>query len=94
MKLKKTKRDTVLLQSHTPFRAPSPEEKACGQCEGYILSLHVYGTVERELRGARLTTIWTVTTEIQNMIIQHEYLKEILSKGIEGRNIVARRPSQ
>jgi alkylation response protein AidB-like acyl-CoA dehydrogenase len=45
--------------------------------------------VERELRGARLTTIWTGTTEIQNMIIQHEYFKEILSKGIEGRDISA-----
>jgi len=43
--------------------------------------------VERELRGARLATIWTGTTEIQNMIIQHEYFKEVLSKGIEGRDI-------
>ena len=45
--------------------------------------------VERELRGTRLTTIWTGTTEIQNMIIQHEYFKELLSKGIEGRDISA-----
>ncbi|MEE8542211.1 MAG: acyl-CoA dehydrogenase family protein, partial [Desulfobacterales bacterium] len=45
--------------------------------------------VERELRGARLATIWTGTTEIQNMIIQHEYFKELLSKGIEGRDIAA-----
>ncbi len=45
--------------------------------------------VERELRGARLASIWTGTTEIQNMIIQHEYFKEILAKGIEGRNIEA-----
>ena len=43
--------------------------------------------VERELRAARLATIWTGTTEIQNMIIQHEYFKEILFKGIEGRDI-------
>lgn len=42
--------------------------------------------VERELRGARLASIWTGTTEIQNMIIQHEYFKEVLQKGIEGRN--------
>ena len=39
--------------------------------------------IERELRGSRLSTIWTGTTEIQNMIIQHEYFKELLSKGIE-----------
>jgi len=45
--------------------------------------------VERELRGARLASIWTGTTEIQNMIIQHEYFKEILAKGIEGRDIEA-----
>jgi alkylation response protein AidB-like acyl-CoA dehydrogenase len=43
--------------------------------------------IERELRGSRLSTIWTGTTEIQNMIIQHEYFKEMLSKGIEGRDI-------
>ena len=45
--------------------------------------------IERELRGARLASIWTGTTEIQNMIIQHEYFKELLSKGIEGRDIEA-----
>jgi hypothetical protein len=45
--------------------------------------------VERELRGSRLTTIWTGTTEIQNMIIQHEYFKEVLSRGIEGRDTAA-----
>jgi alkylation response protein AidB-like acyl-CoA dehydrogenase len=45
--------------------------------------------VERELRGSRLATIWTGTTEIQNMIIQHEYFKEVLNRGIEGRNIEA-----
>ena len=45
--------------------------------------------IERELRGSRLCTIWTGTTEIQNMIIQHEYFKELLSKDIEGRDISA-----
>lgn len=45
--------------------------------------------IERELRGARLATIWTGTTEIQNMIIQHEYFRELLEKGIEGRDISA-----
>ena len=45
--------------------------------------------VERELRGARLTTIWTGTTEIQNLIIQHEYFKEVLAKGVDGRDIAA-----
>ncbi|MBU2546924.1 MAG: acyl-CoA/acyl-ACP dehydrogenase [Proteobacteria bacterium] len=45
--------------------------------------------IERELRGSRLCTIWTGTTEIQNTIIQHEYFKEVLSKGVEGRDIAA-----
>jgi alkylation response protein AidB-like acyl-CoA dehydrogenase len=45
--------------------------------------------IERELRGSRLSTIWTGTTEIQNMIIQHEYFKELLSRGVEGRDISA-----
>ncbi len=45
--------------------------------------------VEREMRGARLASIWTGTTEIQNMIIQHEYFRELLAKGVEGRDIEA-----
>jgi hypothetical protein len=31
--------------------------------------------------------IWTGSNEIMNLIIQHEYYKEILAKGIEGRDI-------
>jgi hypothetical protein len=31
--------------------------------------------------------IWTGTNEIMNLIIQHEYYKEILARGIEGRDI-------
>ncbi len=33
--------------------------------------------------------IWTGSSEIMNLIIQHEYYKEILAKGIEGRNVEA-----
>lgn len=43
--------------------------------------------VERALREARLAMIWTGSSEIMNVIIQHEYYKEILAKGIEGRDI-------
>ena len=39
------------------------------------------------MRGARLTTIWTGTSEIQSLIIQHEYFRELLEKGPEGRDI-------
>jgi alkylation response protein AidB-like acyl-CoA dehydrogenase len=45
--------------------------------------------VERVLREARLLMIWTGSNEIMNLIIQHEYYKEILVKGIEGRDIEA-----
>ncbi|HEX75484.1 MAG TPA: acyl-CoA/acyl-ACP dehydrogenase [Dehalococcoidia bacterium] len=42
--------------------------------------------VERALREARLPLIWTGTSEIQNLVIQHEYYKELLDNGVEGRN--------
>ena len=45
--------------------------------------------VERALREARLAMIWTGTNEIMNLIIQHEYYKEILARGVEGRDIEA-----
>ena len=43
--------------------------------------------VERAMREARLAMIWTGTSEIMNLIIQHEYYKQILAKGVEGRDI-------
>jgi alkylation response protein AidB-like acyl-CoA dehydrogenase len=36
--------------------------------------------IERILRDSRLGEIWTGTTEIMNLIIQHEYYKELLSE--------------
>ena len=45
--------------------------------------------VERALRDARLLMIWTGTNEVMNLIIQHEYYKELLAKGVEGRDIEA-----
>jgi len=43
--------------------------------------------IERLLRDARIGEIWTGTTEIMNLIIQHEYYKEILSEKWQGRDI-------
>jgi hypothetical protein len=37
------------------------------------------------LRDARLMMIWTGTNEIMNLIIQHEYYREVLD-GREGRD--------
>ncbi len=58
------------------------------QILGGIGYTNVY-PVERALREARLAMIWTGTNEIMNLIIQHEYYKEILAKGVEGRDIEA-----
>jgi len=58
------------------------------QILGGIGYTHVY-PVERALREARLIMIWTGSNEIMNLIIQHEYYKELLAKGIEGRDIEA-----
>ena len=43
--------------------------------------------IERLLRDARIGEIWTGTTEIMNLIIQHEYYKEMLSEKWLGRDI-------
>jgi len=58
------------------------------QILGGIGYTNVY-PVERAMREARLAMIWTGTSEIMNLIIQHEYYKEILAKGVEGRDIEA-----
>jgi acyl-CoA dehydrogenase len=56
------------------------------QILGGIGYTNVY-PIERLLRDARIGEIWTGTTEIMNLIIQHEYYKEILSEKWEGRDI-------
>jgi acyl-CoA dehydrogenase len=48
------------------------------QIMGGIGYTNVY-PIERLLRDARLMTIWTGTNEIMNLVIQHEYFKELLS---------------
>ena len=45
--------------------------------------------IERMLRDTRLAMIWTGTNEIMNLIIQHEYYRELLSRGNEIRDIEA-----
>ncbi len=45
--------------------------------------------VERALRDVRLAMIWTGTSEIMNLIIQHEYYKEVLGEKASIRNIEA-----
>lgn len=43
--------------------------------------------VERLLRDSRLTMIWTGTNEVMNLLIQHEYYRELLAHGPRGRDV-------
>jgi acyl-CoA dehydrogenase len=43
--------------------------------------------VERLLRDARLIMIWTGTNEVMDLVIQHEYYKELLGGGAQGRDV-------
>lgn len=47
------------------------------QIMGGIGYTNIY-PIERMLRDARLAMIWTGTNEIMNLIIQHEYFREVL----------------
>ena len=56
------------------------------QIMGGIGYTNVY-PIERMLRDARLSMIWTGSSEIMNLIIQHEYYKEVLKNGKNVRNV-------
>ena len=45
--------------------------------------------IERLLRDARLIMIWTGTNEVMNLVIQHEYYREILPAQPDVRNVEA-----
>ena len=48
--------------------------------------------IEKLLRDARIMMIWTGTNEIMDLIIQHEYLRQILSTPSDGRDVEADAP--
>jgi acyl-CoA dehydrogenase len=56
------------------------------QVVGGIGYTNVY-PIERMLRDARLLIIWTGTSEIMNMIIQHEYYHETLAPVAKVRDV-------
>jgi acyl-CoA dehydrogenase len=58
------------------------------QMMGGIGYTNVY-PIERMLRDARLAMIWTGTSEVMNLIIQHEYYREVLSAGSDVRDVEA-----
>jgi alkylation response protein AidB-like acyl-CoA dehydrogenase len=43
--------------------------------------------IEKIVRDIRLSQIWTGTNEIMNLLIQHEYYKEVLQGGEDLRNV-------
>jgi hypothetical protein len=58
------------------------------QVMGGIGYTNVY-PIERLLRDARLMTIWTGTNEIMNLVIQHEYYRELLTNNLSNRDVEA-----
>lgn len=80
-----------------PRRLVSEAKKVCTQSAwetvndamqvmGGIGYTDVY-PVERLLRDARLGIIWTGSNEVMNLLIQHEYYKELLESGPKGRDV-------
>lgn len=58
----------------------------CMQVLGGIGYTNVF-PIEKLLRDMRLTTIWTGTSEIMNLIIQHEYFQEVMGKPSDERDL-------
>jgi alkylation response protein AidB-like acyl-CoA dehydrogenase len=58
------------------------------QILGGIGYTNVY-PIERMLRDTRLAMIWTGTNEVMNLIIQHEYYRDVLSRASEARDVEA-----
>ncbi len=56
------------------------------QVMGGIGYTNVY-PIEKMLRDVRLIMIWTGTNEIMDLIIQHEYYREMDQEGFKGRDI-------
>lgn len=48
--------------------------------------------IERLLRDTRLIMIWTGTNEIMDLIIQHEYYKEVLGEEVRRRDVESDAP--
>jgi len=61
------------------------------QIMGGIGYTNIY-PIERLLRDARLMTIWTGTNEIMNLVIQHEYYRELLETQPYSRDVEADAP--
>ncbi|WP_028053081.1 acyl-CoA dehydrogenase family protein [Carboxydothermus ferrireducens] len=56
------------------------------QVMGGIGYTNIY-PIEKMVRDSRILMIWTGTSEIMNLIIQHEYYKKLQEKSMAGRNL-------
>ncbi len=56
------------------------------QIMGGIGDTNVY-PIEKIIRDSRLTQIWTGTNEVMNLLIQHEYYREVLSGAAQVRDV-------
>ncbi len=56
------------------------------QIMGGIGYTNVY-PIEKIIRDSRLTQIWTGTNEVMNLLIQHEYYREVLSGAAQVRDV-------
>lgn len=56
------------------------------QIMGGIGYTEVY-PIEKIVRDIRLSQIWTGTNEIMNLLIQHEFYKEVLQGGLDSRDV-------
>jgi alkylation response protein AidB-like acyl-CoA dehydrogenase len=59
---------------------------AAMQVMGGIGYTDVY-PIERIVRDARLSQIWTGTSEIMNLLIQHEWFQEVLREDLGARDV-------
>jgi len=86
----------------TARRMVSESKKFCTQAAWEIINdaMQVLGGIgytnvyplERMLRDCRLAMIWTGTNEIMNLIVQHEYYKEVLAARPDTRDVEADAP--
>ncbi len=77
------------LVSETKRMATENAYKAIDECLqilGGVGYTNIY-PIEKMLRDVRLASIWTGTSEIMNLIIQHEYFTEMRSSVSNRRNI-------
>ena len=71
---------------HVRFLLTSEEREQCHADHGAD-RLYRFYPIERALRCIRLGMIWTGTSEIMNLMIQHEYFDQVLDPSYDRRKM-------